>query len=108
MCKYGCICENVVPGYLVSKRRQVASSIVKSLPCTCRHSNCAWITYALFMVFLFGKEKAGKNRKMLLFYMPNSVIRSLEKLETFCSNLFERQNDISEQTFGLNHYSRKM
>jgi hypothetical protein len=62
---------------------------------TYRHSSSAWIlvTYALFMVFLtcLGRRMAAKNRKMLLFDVPDSVIRNLSKLENLTSHLFERQ-----------------
>jgi hypothetical protein len=51
------------------------------------------VTYALFMVFLtcLGRRMAAKNRKMLLFDVPDSVIRSLRKLENLTLSLFERQ-----------------
>jgi hypothetical protein len=65
---------------------------VKSLPYTCRHRSCAWITYPLFIVFLtcLERRKAAKNRKML-FDVPDAFIRSLKERETFTSNLFQRQ-----------------
>jgi hypothetical protein len=69
MCKYGCVCDDAVAGNWKVKRSQGASSIVKSLPRTYRHSSRAWIAYAVFMVFLTCLEMSmeAKVRKMLLF-----------------------------------------
>jgi hypothetical protein len=44
------------------------------------------------MVFLtcLGRRLEAKGRKMLLFDVPDSVIRNLRELENFNKNLFER------------------
>jgi hypothetical protein len=81
-------------------------------PRTYRHRRSAWITYALFMVFqtCLGRRRAAKIWKVLLFDVPDSVIRNRREMEKFTSNLFERQvkqmkldlffekNNISKQT----------
>jgi hypothetical protein len=48
---------------------------------------------------MFGKEKGSQKQKMLLFDVPDSVIRNLRELENLTTNLFERQ--VKQMTLDL-------